>query len=108
MTKYFPDQDLSTPTAAISGDIPANSGVVRTRIGRLCHDCAATSREATFPGERKPTRKLDRCIDCVAERLRAPPGSSVPIQTRASYRAAYRHRASQAQGDLIDLVVSPP
>jgi hypothetical protein len=88
---------------------------------RRCFDCGTTGDEAAFPGKRKPTRQPDLCTDCVAERERllearpvavagpAPPlARPVPVQTRAAYRAAYRHRAKLAQGDLVDLLVPPP
>jgi hypothetical protein len=85
--------------------------MTRTRYQRRCHDCGSTSSETAFPGTRKPTRRIDRCSDCLAEfeRIAERPEASIPpIVTRASYRAAYRHRAKQPQGDLVDLVVAPP
>jgi hypothetical protein len=98
--------------------------VSRTPDGRRCHDCGSSSRETLFPGTHKPYRKVDRCTDCLAEferlaerlaeasgsdqRPAAASASLALMQTRASYRAAYRHRAEQAQGDLVDRLVPPP
>lgn len=74
---------------------------------RICHSCAATSIEAKFARKVRgqPAPKL--CLDCEAPAdARSPPSN--PPRTRASYRAAYRHRVKQAQGDLVDLLVPPP
>lgn len=76
---------------------------------RRCHDCGSLSAETAFPGPRKLSLRRDRCCDCAAEAGLEPAGPSArPVQTRASYRAAFRHRATLAQGDLVDLLVPPP
>jgi len=82
---------------------------------RSCHDCGSVARDTPFPGTRKPHGRADRCCDCAAEFARlvervAEPAlrRRTPGQTRAAYRAAYRHRAAQPQMDLGDLLVAPP
>lgn len=84
---------------------------------RSCHDCGSTGRHTAFPGPCKPRGRLDRCTDCaleyqrLAERLTeaaGPKKQRAPVVTRAAYRAAYRQRATLAQGDLVDLLVPPP
>lgn len=120
-TDYFNHPGSATPATGSVFDERVKS-LPRTRIGRVCHDCGATAHEATFPGTRKPPRKIDRCTDCIADLAQLSEASpamarltaatarlvAISVQTRASYRAGYRHRAKQAQGDLVDLVVPPP
>ncbi len=38
---------------------------------RHCFECAATSRDASFVGTRKPYRQRDRCDDCLQAPLEA-------------------------------------
>jgi hypothetical protein len=71
---------------------------------RVCQSCAATDADdATFSRRRGQALMCDDCA-----RLPSTARPQTPTQTRASYRAAYRHRLKQAQGDLIDLIVPPP
>jgi hypothetical protein len=79
-------------------------------MSRVCHDCGSMSRDTAFPKRR--VGKMPRCCDCEAEAARAADAAgglsaARPIRTRASYRAAFRHRAQQPQGDLVDLLVPP-
>ena len=75
---------------------------------RHCTDCGSTSAETLFP-PRKPHGQPQRCTDCVVEAERKPPEAArIPVQTRRSYRAGYRHRAKMAQLDLVDLIVGCP
>lgn len=78
---------------------------------RQCHSCGATPSDAKFPVNR-PRSLKDRCVECIANAVgRQPhraPINPTSVQTRASYRAAYRQRLKSAQGDLIDLIVPPP
>jgi hypothetical protein len=76
-----------------------------------CHDCGSKPGETPFSAEprRRGTPRL--CLDCQAERARVAERGTLPtaaLQTRASYRAAFRHRQGQAQMDLVDLVMPRP
>ncbi len=87
---------------------------------RTCHDCGSTVAETRFQFVRKPIGgPPDRCCDCAAEAARLPLFPHDPARagvrtpgrrprTRRAYRAALRHRAGLAQGDLVDLVVRSP
>jgi hypothetical protein len=79
-----------------------------TRHPRHCHDCGSSSGETAFP-PRKPRGKPLRCCECMTEAARDPVhlDRATAVQTRASYRAAYRHRLASAQGDLVDLLRPP-
>jgi hypothetical protein len=76
---------------------------------RICLSCGATSVEAAFAPKVKGRLAPKLCLDCTAaaERGDAPPHRSSPT-TRASYRAAWRHRQKQDQRDLVDLLAPPP
>jgi hypothetical protein len=77
---------------------------------KVCHDCGATAADADFPARYRGDRGPIRCVACAAapyEPCRPRPVTP-PIRTRASYRAAHRHRGAQAQLDLVDLLVRPP
>lgn len=80
----------------------SKSARVQTGTMRICHSCAATPREATFP-PRGPF-----CVECLREASRPPPASRKAIQTRRAYRAALRHRSNSAQLDLVDMIVRSP
>lgn len=71
-------------------------------MARSCVSCGSRSTETAFPA------RGSRCCDCLAERARVPPERTVLAMTRASYRAALRHRRTLAQLDLVDLVVPAP
>lgn len=76
---------------------------------RLCRDCGAAEADGAI-FETRPSDQVKRlvCQDCIAAaRAPAPKPTTLPV-TRASYRAAHRHRASLAQLDLVDLLVPPP
>lgn len=66
---------------------------------RECTSCGSRRTETAFPERGK------LCCDCLAESLVAPRPAPARVITRASYRAALRHRQRQDQGDLVDLVV---
>lgn len=72
---------------------------------RICHSCGATNLEAAFPAKVKGQPRPKRCLGCMA----APPPRDLAqrAQTRASYRAAHRHRAKSDQLDLVDMLRPP-
>jgi hypothetical protein len=76
---------------------------------RVCRDCAAAEADgATFLT--RPSGQVKRlvCTDCIRAAAHEAADKAVAVQTRASYRAAYRHRAARDQLDLVDLLVPPP
>jgi hypothetical protein len=75
---------------------------------RHCRDCGSTSVETTFPS-RKPRGQPQRCCECITAAARDPVhlDRATQVQTRASYRAAYRHRLASDQMDLVDLLRPP-
>jgi hypothetical protein len=84
---------------------------------RVCHDCGSSSAETAFPAARFRPGQIPRCSDCVAaaptaDRVAAHRAAvaagEVHVIRRASYRAAYRHRWTLPQLDLVDLLVPPP
>ena len=86
--------------------------------GNPCHDCGSLHGETRFPVGPKRRGEPMLCVDCIVERARVAMRDALPAfrgwgvtritQTRASYRAALRHRRASAQGDLVDLVVEAP
>lgn len=61
---------------------------------RYCHDCAATPEQASFPGKRKPHKRPDRCVDCLAdsvagslERVAQRKAEIAALQQTDGYRA---------------------
>ena len=78
----------------------------------FCIACAATEADgAVFPP--KPRGLPRRCLDCASGPAPAPLTLADGLtrnkpRTRASYRAAHRHRSRSAQLDLVDLLVPPP
>jgi hypothetical protein len=75
---------------------------------KICQDCAATRADgATFPRKRQGQPPPVKCDDCAAAAV-TPVTHRHPIKSRASYRAAFRYRASLAQLDLVDLLVPAP
>lgn len=80
----------------------------------VCHDCGSRSGETAFPvGRRRAAAaKVPLCCDCIAERARASERGAKPeriaARSRASYRAALRHRQKLPQLDLIDLIMPVP
>jgi hypothetical protein len=84
---------------------------------RACFACAATEADGAQLPERKPTRRPMLCTDCDtqpdterAERIRqrrTEIARNPPI-SRASYRAALRHRNASPQLDLVDRLVRSP
>jgi hypothetical protein len=86
---------------------------------RECDSCGSLSSETRFPVERIPEIP-DMCLDCTLEyaseitreqrcaETRAAIAARGGIGTRASYRAALRHRQSLDQLDLVDLIVRTP
>jgi hypothetical protein len=90
---------------------------VRTS-GNPCHDCGSRQGETPFPRGRRRRGEPRLCVDCTVERARVAMRDMLPVfrgygalrvtQTRASYRAALRHREKQPQGDLVDLCVKGP
>jgi hypothetical protein len=74
-----------------------------------CLDCAATRADgATFRRKKRNQPAPTKCDDCAAIAVTPIALRPRPMQTRAAYRAAYRHRASLPQLDLVDLLVAPP
>ncbi len=76
-----------------------------------CYSCASTPEETEFGP--KPGRGKNRlCLNCAEELARsierARPVKPRPVVSRASYRAAKRHREGQPQMDLVDLLVPGP
>jgi hypothetical protein len=69
---------------------------------RICHSCGSYPSETPFP-----TRGW-RCSDCTAEAERIQSTRTWKVMTRASYRAALRHRQTLAQFDLVDMLVHTP
>lgn len=74
-----------------------------------CVLCAGTAAD----GARLPPRKAVGvpllCTDCKAAAGRfVAPARLRRVQTRASYRAALRHRNASPQSDLVDLIVRAP
>lgn len=67
---------------------------------RECVSCGSRDTETGFP----PRGRL--CDDCLTERPHAE--STGKPRTRASYRAALRHRQQSPQMDLIDLITPVP
>jgi hypothetical protein len=84
-----------------------------------CHSCGSLSSETRFPAERIAGIPI-MCLECTLEyaseitrparcaetlaNIKARGG----LPTRASYRAALRHRQSLDQLDLVDLIVRAP
>lgn len=85
---------------------------------RTCSLCGSTDRETEFDGTRKPRGKSDACRDCtethdpmedrIAARRREIAASRRAVMTRASYRAAFRHRQRQPQADMVDMIRGMP
>jgi hypothetical protein len=82
---------------------------------RICHSCGATDIEAEFALKVRGQPAPRLCLDCTRiareggdpSQRPDPPSQRLP-QTRASYRAAYRHRLRQDQMDMVDLLRPPP
>lgn len=84
-----------------------------------CYSCGSRPCETRFPTSRIEGLPL-LCIDCALEwasevtrparcaATRAEIRARGGMTTRASYRAALRHRQSLDQLDLIDLIVRAP
>jgi hypothetical protein len=76
----------------------------------ICHDCGCGKGEGEFLPKRRGQPRL--CADGIAEHeravLRGPLKPSDRIRTRASYRAALRHRQRSPQLDLVDALVPSP
>lgn len=84
---------------------------------KVCTSCAATEADsATFPAKiRGESRHCQACADAFSQGGRvfvlSRDGVSIhagPPRTRASYRAALRHRRASAQGDMVDQIVRAP
>lgn len=77
-----------------------------------CHGCG--SRRCDTPFARKRKGEPLRCQDCVAwlagaaERAERRARRAERPCSRRSYRAAFRWRQSQAQLDLVDMLVASP
>lgn len=69
---------------------------------RVCRSCGSRASETPFP------KKGLNCCDCQAEAELAPRPETTRLTTRASYRAALRHRQKSPQLDLVDLVIRCP
>lgn len=86
---------------------------------RECYSCGSRPSETRFPTDRIEGIP-DMCLDCTLEwasettrparcaETLAKIKASGGLPTRASYRAALRHRQSLDQLDLIDLIVRAP
>jgi|HubBroStandDraft_1064217.scaffolds.fasta_scaffold09768_6 hypothetical protein len=79
--------------------------------GNPCHDCGSRQGETPFPRGRRRVGEPRLCVDCMVERARVAARGALPAmvsQTRASYRAALRHRQQQDQLDLVDAIQPGP
>lgn len=72
----------------------------------ICSSCAATPSDgAIFPPKERGKPVI--CGDCAMVAQRLTDMTGLP-RTRASYRAALRHRRASAQMDLVDMIVRTP
>lgn len=70
-----------------------------------CRSCGGREADGCKFSHRPGLPKV--CEDCLAE----PPSEfdrTNPPRTRASYRAAFRHRQKSDQLDLVDMLVKAP
>lgn len=77
---------------------------------KICTSCAGTEADGATFGPKVRGRSTV-CLSCereVRNKAARLQYSSLKIRTRASYRAALRHRQKQQQMDWVDLVVRAP
>jgi hypothetical protein len=70
-----------------------------------CRSCGGREADGCKFSHRPGLPKM--CEDCLVERPSTFHRGSPP-RTRASYRAAFRHRQKSDQLDLVDQLVPPP